>query len=150
MKREQLSCNAINRIAEASPLGYFAPPRLSEGRCRAPSLIKASLGVCWSIAIGSSLIREMNSFVRAGVTRARRFKTAALLVARQMRSGVAGPAKLVTPSGANASRMAFVTAGKAPTAPASPQPLTPSGLVLQRVPLKPRSKDGKSSARGSA
>src|SRR5271165_2341209 len=62
MKREQLSCNAINRIAEASPLGYFAPPRLSEGRCRAPSLIRASLGVCWSIAIGSSLIREMNSF----------------------------------------------------------------------------------------
>ncbi len=40
--------------------------------------------------------------------------------------------------------------GRAPTAPASPQPFTPSGLVVQRVPLKPRSKGTRSSARGSA
>jgi len=43
-----------------------------------------------------------------------------------------------------------VTAGNAPTAPASPQPLTPSGLVVHRVPLRPRSYDERSSARGNA
>src|SRR6266700_2073252 len=55
------------------------------------------------------------------------------LIAFQIAAEVAGPAKSVTPSGASASRMAFVMAGKAAMAPASPQPLTPSGLVVQRV-----------------
>jgi hypothetical protein len=73
-----------------------------------------------------------------------------LFIARQIRSGVAGPEKSATPKGARASAIALVTAGNAPTAPASPQPLTPSGLVVQRVPLKERSYDGRSSARGSA
>ena len=49
-----------------------------------------------------------------------------------------------------ASTMALMTEGGAPMAPASPAPFTPSGLVVQRVRLKPRSKDGRSSARGSA
>src|SRR5262249_36882428 len=71
-------------------------------------------------------------------------------IARQIRYGVAGPSRSVTPNGASASRIALVIAGNAPTMPASPQPLTPSGLVAQRVGLKPRSKGTRSSARGSA
>jgi hypothetical protein len=67
------------------------------------------------------------------------FGKAHRLITRQMRSGVAGPARLTAPKGASASVIALTTAGKAPTAPASPQPLTPSGLVVQRVPLKLRS-----------
>jgi len=47
-------------------------------------------------------------------------------------------------------RIALVIAGKAATAPASPQPFTPSGLVVQRVPSNARSNDGRSSARGIA
>src|SRR6266478_903540 len=72
------------------------------------------------------------------------------LIAFKIVAGLAGPAKSVTPNGANASRIAFVMAGKAAMAPASPQPLTPSGLVVQRVPLKPRLNDTRSSARGIA
>src|ERR1700724_1016760 len=72
------------------------------------------------------------------------------LIAFQIPAEVAGPAKSVTPNGARASRIALAMAGKAAIAPASPQPLTPSGLVVQRVPLKPRLKDGRSSARGMA
>jgi hypothetical protein len=41
--------------------------------------------------------------------------------------------------------MALAMAGKAAMAPASPRPLTPSGLVVQQVPLKPN--EGRSSAR---
>src|SRR5262249_20565087 len=80
--------------------------------------------------------RKRQNGPHAHFSRAGRFYP---LIARQMRSGVAGPAKSETPKGASASRIALVTAGKAPIAPASPQPLTPSGLVVQRVPLKPRS-----------
>ena len=51
-------------------------------------------------------------------------------MARQIRSGVAGISKWRIPSGANASLIAFMTAGNAPTVPASPAPLTPSGLFF--------------------
>ena len=43
--------------------------------------------------------------------------------------GEAGMATSVTPSGARASTTALITAGAAPMVPASPMPLTPSGLV---------------------
>jgi hypothetical protein len=42
--------------------------------------------------------------------------------------------------------MALALAGNAAMAPASPQPFTPGGLVVQRVPMKPRSREGRSSA----
>ena len=51
-------------------------------------------------------------------------------IARQMRSGVAGISMCVTPNSVKASTTALTTAGSAPTQPASPAPLTPSGLVL--------------------
>src|ERR1700733_10946478 len=65
-------------------------------------------------------------------------------IARQTRAGVAGPSKFLAPSGASASWIALWIAGKAATAPASPQPLTPSGLVVQRVGLKARLNAGRS------
>jgi hypothetical protein len=51
------------------------------------------------------------------------------LTARRIRDGVAGPVRSVAPKGASA----LATAGKAAMAPDSPQPLTPSGLVVQQV-----------------
>src|SRR5258708_7134270 len=52
-----------------------------------------------------------------------------LLIARQIRSDVAGISMWRMPSPESASTIALATAGMAPTQPASPQPLTPSGLV---------------------
>jgi hypothetical protein len=54
-------------------------------------------------------------------------------IARQIRSGLAGPVKSAAPKVASASRIALPIAGNAATVPASPQPLTPNGLVVQRV-----------------
>src|SRR5215813_6572151 len=51
-------------------------------------------------------------------------------IARQIRSGVAGISMWRTPRWERASTSALATAGMAPTQPASPAPLTPSGLVL--------------------
>src|SRR6266436_1248057 len=50
-------------------------------------------------------------------------------IARQIRSGVAGISMWLMPNGESASTSALATAGMAPTLPASPAPLTPSGLV---------------------
>jgi integron integrase len=50
--------------------------------------------------------------------------------ASHTRRGVAGMSRWCTPRGLSASRMAFITAGGAPTQPASPMPFTPSGLVF--------------------
>ena len=41
------------------------------------------------------------------------------------------------PSGFSASTRAFITAGRAPAQPASPQPLAPSGLVVAGTEWKP-------------
>src|SRR6185295_12047276 len=49
-------------------------------------------------------------------------------MARHTFCAVAGIATSLTPSGASASMMAFITTGMAPTVPASPAPLAPSGL----------------------
>ena len=51
-------------------------------------------------------------------------------ITRQMRSGVAGISMCLMPKSERASTTAFTTAGNAPTQPASPAPLVPSGLVL--------------------
>ena len=51
-------------------------------------------------------------------------------MARQMRSGVAGIGTSVTPSGARASRIAFITVGVEATVPPSPTPLAPNGFVV--------------------
>src|SRR3954470_1274942 len=51
-------------------------------------------------------------------------------IARQTLSDVAGIKTSFTPSGASASITAFITTGMAPTVPASPAPLAPSGLYL--------------------
>jgi hypothetical protein len=51
-------------------------------------------------------------------------------MARQMRSGVAGIVTSVTPSGARASRIAFITVGVEATVPPSPTPLAPNGCVV--------------------
>ena len=56
----------------------------------------------------------------------------------------------VTPSGFRASSTALMTAGGEPMAPASPQPLVPSGLWVQGVQMVPILNSGKSSARGMA
>ena len=52
------------------------------------------------------------------------------------------------PSGASASATAFMIAGGAPIVPASPQPLTPSGLCAQSVVLVSSRNGTKLSARG--
>jgi hypothetical protein len=82
---------------------------------------------------------------RAGQERAR-----ASRIARQTRSGVTGMSRWRTPSGASASLTAFSSAGRAPTVPASPTPLAPSGLTLVGTSWWPTSKGGMSSARGIA
>jgi hypothetical protein len=54
-------------------------------------------------------------------------------MASQTRAGVAGMSMSLTPNGRSASSTALMTAGGEPMAPASPQPLAPSGLWLQGV-----------------
>ena len=68
----------------------------------------------------------------------------------QIFCGVAGMFMCVTPRGASASTTAFITAASAPTVPASPHPLTPSGLVRQGISFILRLNEGMSSARGMA
>src|SRR5689334_1435112 len=53
-----------------------------------------------------------------------------------MRSGVAGIGKSVIPSGARASRIAFITVGVEATVPPSPTPLAPNGFVVLETGLK--------------
>ena len=69
-------------------------------------------------------------------------------MARHTVSGVAGMSMAATPSGLRASTIAFISAGMAPTQPASPAPLTPSGLVGVGTSLISISKLGRLSARG--
>ena len=72
-------------------------------------------------------------------------------IAAHTRSGVAGMSSCLTPSGASASSTALMTAGSAPTVPASPAPLAPKGLswVGHGVALDLQV-SGMSSARGIA
>src|SRR5207249_7938751 len=55
---------------------------------------------------------------------------AAARMACQTRPPVAGMSSSRTPSGASALMTAFITAGSAPTVPASPAPLAPSGFSV--------------------
>ena len=71
-------------------------------------------------------------------------------MARQTRSLVAGMSRSRTPSGASASITAFMTAGSAPTVPASPAPLAPSGLSLVGTGLLSMCMSRNVSARGMA
>src|SRR5438477_12622295 len=52
----------------------------------------------------------------------------------QIRNGVNGMSTCRTPCSASASSTAFIAHGRPPAQPASPQPLTPSGLVLVGTP----------------
>ena len=71
-------------------------------------------------------------------------------MAAHTRAGDAGISRSRTPSGWSASNTAFITAAGAPTAPASPTPFAPSGLIGVGVTVVSNSKAGKLSARGSA
>jgi hypothetical protein len=62
------------------------------------------------------------------------------------RWGEAGMSKSFTPSGASASSKALITAGGEPMAPASPQPLVPSGLCVHGVHTVSSLNCGKSAA----
>ena len=64
-------------------------------------------------------------------------------------SGLAGIGTSVTPRPDRASTMALITAGAAPIVPASPMPLTPSGLVGDGVTVWPSVSDGTSLAAGT-
>ena len=68
--------------------------------------------------------------------------------ARRIRSDVAGIGRPVMPSGARASRIAFITAGVVATVPPSPAPLAPSRLVVLGTGLKSMVIAGSMSARG--
>src|SRR5260221_10013576 len=109
-----------------------------------------------SVASATSLALDVDQTVNsryghgAADQRCRPAETVASLIARQRRSGVAGIGTSRMPSGCNASTSALPTAGIAPTAPASPAPLTPSGLVLVGTGLLSQCIDGKSRARGIA
>ena len=85
----------------------------------------------------------------AGAASSKSFRGAlastAFCAARQTTCGVAGMAMSSWPS---ASVMALMTAGGRAIAPASPQPLMPSGLDGQGVSIVSTLKDGRSSARG--
>ena len=65
------------------------------------------------------------------------------------RSGWAGMAMSVMPSGDRASTMALMTVGAEPIVPASPMPLTPSGLVGLGVTVWSSLKLGSSAADGT-
>src|SRR5215469_13260988 len=69
-------------------------------------------------------------------------------MACQTRSGVTGMSRWRTPKGASASITAFMSAGSAPTVPASPTPLAPRGFTLVGTSYESTSKSGMSSARG--
>ena len=70
-------------------------------------------------------------------------------IARQTRSGVAGIWMSFTPNGRSASTTALTTAGVDAIVPASPTPLTPSGLVVDGVSVRSVVNDGRSAAEGS-
>src|SRR6516225_9964736 len=68
----------------------------------------------------------------------------------QIFSGVKGMSMCRTPSGARASTTEFTTAGEQPMVPASPTPLTPSGLTGDGVTVWLLSIHGIMCARGTA
>ena len=69
-------------------------------------------------------------------------------MARHTRSGVHGITTSRMPSGRSASMIALTTAGVDAIVPASPTPLTPSGLVVAGVSVRSVMKDGRSTADG--
>src|SRR5207249_609469 len=71
-------------------------------------------------------------------------------MAFQTRSAEAGMSRWRTPRGARASSTAFITTGSAPTVPASPAPLAPSGLSFVGTGWLSTTTSGSVSARGSA
>src|SRR5215470_16593717 len=72
--------------------------------------------------------------------------SAAALIAAQTLAGVSGMSMWRTPRWLTASMTEFCTAGVAPIVPASPMPLTPSGLMVAGVSLVSSSKLGSSVA----
>jgi hypothetical protein len=62
--------------------------------------------------------------------------------------GGVGHGRSVKPTGARASRIAFITVGVEATVPPSPTPLTPSGFVVPGTGLKSMVIGGIMSARG--
>ena len=70
-------------------------------------------------------------------------------MARQTRSGVHGICTSLMPHGRSASTIALTTAGVEAMVPASPTPLTPSGLVVDRLTVRSVVKLGRSAAEGS-
>src|SRR5262249_44428467 len=70
-------------------------------------------------------------------------------MARQTRSGVHGIVMSLIPSGRSASTIALTTAGVEAIVPASPTPLTPSGLVVEGVSVRSVTYDGRSAADGT-
>ena len=68
------------------------------------------------------------------------------MIAAHTRPGVVGMSMWRTPRWLTASMTAFCTAGVAPIVPASPMPLTPSGLTGVGVSLVSSSKLGSSAA----
>src|SRR5579862_4586142 len=71
-------------------------------------------------------------------------------IAFQSLGGVKGMSICVMPSASRASITALATAAGAPFVPASPTPLTPSGLNGFGVTVSPRIRGGMSAARGTA
>src|SRR5207249_6715631 len=74
-----------------------------------------------------------------------------LIIACHTRAGLAGMSRCRMPYAESASTTAFITEVIAPAQPASPQPFTPSGLVVAGTGwLRQPIAAGVSSARGSA
>ena len=78
---------------------------------------------------GLAVVRMRTCDVSLGVGRA-------CWIAFHTRCGDAGMSRCLTPTGASASCTAFIIAAGAPMAPASPQPLAPSGLCVHGVTLR--------------
>src|SRR5690606_9477546 len=91
---------------------------------------------------------------RPGVVECRRDHDATSVVdlaacrVRQTRSGVQGIGTSLTPYGRSASTTALTTAGVEAMVPASPTPLTPSGLEVAGVSVRSVTNSGRSAAVG--
>src|SRR4029079_11406094 len=76
-------------------------------------------------------------------------RPAAVWMACQTRIGLQGISMSLTPRCRTASMTALTTAGVDAIVPASPTPLTPSGLVVAGVSVRPVTNDGRSTADGT-
>ncbi len=141
------------RLAAGQHLGVVAvlaparrPPRRPSRRARS----RTAPGSCCPPPAVLSVLRRRRRSCPGGTVAA--IATAAALaswIARHTRSGVHAIRTSSTPNCRSASTTALTTAGVDAMVPASPTPLTPSGLVVDGVSVRSVAKDGRSGGAGT-